>query len=366
MGEPFKEMFNRATVRKIGARLAAATPQFPRVRFSRRAESGLLELELKARVDHIVDALESTLDPDPPRAFAQLLAASDPPQSETEGSTDGFWHWPFCTYVERQSLAYRDQALATMHALTRCFSCEFAIRPLLEADPERTLAWLEGLIDDPDPHVRRWISEGTRPRLPWGRRLSRFVAEPGPVLVLLEQLKDDSSEYVRRSVANNLNDIAKDHPDRVAQLAVRWLEGASRERERLVRHGLRSLIKQGHMGALAAIGVGPAQLSGLRFWAESKRVRIGQQITLQLEFRSAAEQQLVIDYKLHYVKASGRSSPKVFKWRSRTAREGEQVSLSKRHPLKVVSVRPLYPGTHRIELLVNGLPLGEIAFELTR
>ena len=141
--------------------------------------------------------------------------------------------------------------MRAQHALTRRFSAEFSIRPFLVRDQARTLARLLEWTTDPDPHVRRLCSEGSRPRLPWGMRLTAFVQDPGPVLPILERLKDDPSLYVRRSVANHLGDIAKDHPERVFALCQAWLDGASNERKWLIRHALRHPAGKGHPTALA-------------------------------------------------------------------------------------------------------------------
>jgi 3-methyladenine DNA glycosylase AlkC len=146
--------------------------------------------------------------------------------------------------------------------MTKRFSAEFAVRPLIAADPARALPWLVTWAGDENPHVRRLASEGSRPRLPWGLRLKAFVADPGPLLPILSRLRDDLSEMVRRSVANSLNDIAKDHPDLVADVARDWLEDAPRERARLVRHAVRTLVKQGHPATLAALGYGAASVDG--------------------------------------------------------------------------------------------------------
>jgi 3-methyladenine DNA glycosylase AlkC len=169
-----------------------------------------------------------------------------------------FFYLPHTTFVADYGLdpahnGGRDPFEASMkalHELTRRFTAEFAIRPFLIAQEARTLASLMKWTRDPDPHVRRLCSEGSRPRLPWGLRLQSFVRDPRPTLPILEALKDDPELYVRRSVANHLGDIAKDHPDLVLDLCARWLKGASSERKWLIRHALRYPAKKGSKAAL--------------------------------------------------------------------------------------------------------------------
>ena len=259
-----------------------------------------------------------------------------------------------------------DVALALLKDLTKQSSSEFAIRPFLAAEQERTLAVLEEWVGDANHHVRRLVSEGTRPRLPWGKRLSAFVEDPSPVLPLLEALKDDPSEYVRRSVANNLNDIAKDHPDLVVETAGRWLEGASEERRRLVRHACRTLVKQGHPGALEALGYGPPRISLRELTVLTPEVRLGEALRFEVAFRSDADtaQDLMVDYVVHHRKANGTTSPKVFKWKILTLGAGKEHVAVRRHPMKRISTRKYYPGAHFVELQVNGRTMGRASFEL--
>ncbi len=216
--EPFKNLLNPALVRKAGARLQAAWPAFDKAAFLRHANRGLEALELKARAMQIADALEATL----PAPFDQAcnvieaaLAPASEPGQPPPGDSDGLhgWIvWPLGEFVARRGLAEPERALAALHALTQRLTAEFAIRPLIVAHPALVFATLQRWARDPSAHVRRLVSEGSRPRLPWGLRLQALVADPTPTLPLLAALQDDPSDYVRRSVANHLNDIAKDHP----------------------------------------------------------------------------------------------------------------------------------------------------------
>jgi hypothetical protein len=218
-------------------------------------------------------------------------------------------------------------------------------------------------------HVRRLVSEGTRPRLPWAPRLRMFQQDPTPVLTLLELLKDDPELYVRRSVANNLNDIGKDHPEVLFATCRRWAMNASPEREWLIRHALRSSVKRGEAGALQLLGYQRApEVRVEKVKITPKRAAIGGAVDFSFDLVSSAQskQELLIDYRVFFVKADGSSRPKVFKLTAIELKRGESTSLSARISLRQMSTRTHYPGRHRIELIVNGtaLPLG--AFEVYR
>ena len=242
MPEPFKNVFNRRVVEEIARPLGRAWDGFNGAGFAAAAADGLENLELKERADQIERALEKFLPADFPHAATILRDSLHP--GEDAGPTltttqEGIAGWPIVPisgFVGRHGIGHLPLALDLMAALTKRFSAEFGIRFLIMAEPEICLATMQGWTSDPNRHVRRLVSEGTRPRLPWAPRLAVFVNDPSPLLPLLVALRDDPEEYVRRSVANNLNDIAKDHPDLVAALAKEWLAAAPAPRQRLVRH----------------------------------------------------------------------------------------------------------------------------------
>jgi hypothetical protein len=198
--------------------------------------------------------------------------------------------------------------------------------------------------------------------------LDAFIRDPEPTLALLEMLKDDASAYVRKSVANHLNDLSKDHPARVLEVAREWYAGGSENTRWIVRHGLRTLIKAGSAEALAILGyrAGSALTATLTVWPEC--LHLGDSVTLKTEITHTGgkSEEAVIDYRIHFVRANGSSGAKVFKWTTRTLTPGETTVLEKTHPLRLVSTRTYYPGLHRVELQVNGMILANAAFELTR
>ncbi len=257
--------------------------------------------------------------------------------------------------------------MAAQHELTQRFTAEFSIRPFLERYPEATLKRLKAWTRDPSPDVRRLVSEGTRPRLPWAARLRRFQENPSPVLALLERLKDDPERYVRRSVANNLNDIGKDHPDVLVETAKGWMKGASEDRRWILRHALRSLVKQGNADALAVLGFDAEPLVEVRAVRITPvRVQEGDAVTLSFDLVGTASrrQRIVADFRIHYVKANGSANPKVFKLKSLELGPRETVSLQKTISLKPMTTRRHYPGNHRVEVLLNGRKIDVGSFEV--
>jgi 3-methyladenine DNA glycosylase AlkC len=369
MAEPFKNLISRQTVTHAAQHLARVWPEFDRTRFEQLAGNNLEKLELKARAMQIADALAQTLHPDFGHACTILEASLTPPvpfdadgepiglgEATRDAGVSGWAVWSMGEYVARHGMDNVPRALACLHALTQRFSAEFAIRPFIQRHPQATFAVLAKWTRDPSAHVRRLVSEGSRPRLPWGLRLQALVADPSPTLPLLRALQDDPSSFVRRSVANHLNDIAKDHPDLVAAWVREHLADAGPERVALLRHASRTLIKAGHLATLEAWGLGCALRGKASLMLAVAELRIGATLGLNVQLRSthSAPQPLVIDYAVYHVRANGERSRKVFKGWKLTLAAGEKRTLACRHSFKPVTTRRLYPGPHRIDLLVNG------------
>jgi hypothetical protein len=215
--------------------------------------------------------------------------------------------------------------------------------------------------------VRRLVSEGSRPRLPWGLQLKPLIADPAPTLPLLRVLQDDTSAYVRRSVANHLNDIAKDHPRRLADWLQEHLRDASDQRRALLRHASRTLIKNGDPRVLTLWGLGTAFAGEAELLLQQSQLRIGETLGLQIRLRSTANcaQRLAIDYIIHHVKANGASSGKTFKGRQLELSAGASHTLVKTHSFRPITTRRYYPGQHRVEVQVNGAIVASASFRLT-
>ena len=368
----FKDFFNKALVEDMAHHLHRVWPGFDKKAFVSEALRNFPALELKQRAHQIAAALGTHLPKDVPKALRTVTAALRPLRANGELDPDpkkGIAGWailPFGEYVAAHGLDHPKDSLAALRELTIRSTSEFAIRPFVVRHADETLRTLKAWAKDKNEHVRRLVSEGTRPRLPWGMQLKSFVKDPAPILPLLEALRDDPSEYVRRSVANSLNDIAKDHPDLVAAIAGRWLKDASDERARLVRHACRTLIKAGHRATLTALGYAPtAKVKLARFSLSPSRLTFGNALTLKVEIKSTARapQKIVLDYVVHHRKKNG-SSAKVFKWKAFTLAPGETVNFEKKHAIRRITTRVYYPGAHKVEVMANGKVLGGKRFTL--
>lgn len=375
MAEPFKHFINAALVRDAAAQLKRAAPSFDAARFTRLATRDLDTLELKARAMHVAAALEATL----PEGFdvaAQCIEAALAPahaddelshHTTTHKGLAGWILWPAGEFVVRRGMQSPERALQALHAITQRFTAEFAIRPFILAHPALVYRTLHEWVHDESPHVRRLVSEGSRPRLPWGLQLKPLIADPSPTLPLLLALQDDPSAYVRRSVANHLNDIAKDHPALVAQWLETHLPTASAERRALLRHASRTLIKRGDARVLSAWGLGGVFKGRAALAIAPTRVSVGEHLAIAIELTSSARraQRLAVDYAVHHVKADGRTTPKVFKGWVLELQAGETRALNKRHALKLITTRRYHAGAHEVEVLINGRSVARAGFELS-
>lgn len=329
------------------------------------ATRNLAKLEFADRIRQFSEALRSKLPESVPVALSILTESLPELLPDCEDVTDGWLQWPIGQFIADHGLDCYDESMSAMIELTQRFSSEFAVRPFVEKYPRPTFKKLLALTKHPSAHVRRWCSEGTRPRLPWGRKLRDLVANPNPIWPILEKLKDDPELYVRRSVANNLNDIAKDHPDIVVERCRAWLGKGDDNRQWLVRHALRSLIKAGHSEALALIGFGPPDKLRAKLRITPGRIGVGGSVEMRVEISSTAKksQRLMVDYVVHYIRKSG-TSAKVFKWTAVDLAANGEVALKKRHSMKLSTIRALYPGVHKVELQVNGMRCAESRFRL--
>ena len=368
MAASLKEFYSPDLVRRLGNSIAAVHPPFDLVRWQREALEGLGDLSLTDRARHLMNALRRQLPEDYEAALAILLASlENPGTAGDESSMASFFYLPHLYFVSEHGLDSFEASMRAQYLLTQRFTAEFSIRHFLERHPEATLSRLREWAKDPNHHVRRLVSEGTRPRLPWAMRLRAFQQDPTPVLELLEMLKDDESLYVRRSVANNLNDIGKDHPELLAQTCRRWLEDATPERQWLVRHALRSAVKRGQKSALEALGAGSeAQVEILEATFTPASPWRGGKVRFEatLLSRADAAQKLVVDFAIHFVKANGKASPKIFKLKNLDLEAGDRARVGKTIDLSDLTTRQHYPGWHQAELQINGAPFPAGGFEM--
>ncbi len=364
----FSAVLSPDLIREIGTDLQAVYPDFEVVGFCEAIVPALEGRLIKARAQLVADQLHQYLPPD--RAIDLLTAALSPKLGTSADSTSPFKYLPYGTYVSQHGLAPEQFEAATrfLYEMTQRFSAEFAIRPFLMRYPERMLPLLRAWAQAPNQHVRRLVSEGSRPRLPWAKRVTAYDADYAPILALLKQLHNDPELYVRRSVANHLNDLTKDRPALVLTALEAWQQQLpSTHLTWVTKHALRSLIKAGDAHALALIGFAPdPALRVQHFGVALPRLALGQQqvLTLQLVSTSTEAQPLLIDYVVFFKKANGQLRPKVFKWTTHTLAAGAQLVVEKKHLFKVLSTRRMYPGEHRLAPQVNGRVLETTSFEL--
>jgi 3-methyladenine DNA glycosylase AlkC len=363
-----REVFNPAVVQQLAHTIARTWPAFDDAGFATTITTQLDALSFGARNALIRDTLWAYLPKDFPQAVQILLDSLGPeiPHCEVT-SFDGFIVMPQNDFVAKYGLGSFDISMRALYEMTKRFTAEGAIRAFIQTYPEQTLALLRQWAEDPNCHVRRLVSEGTRPRLPLAPRLPEFIMDPRPVLALLEQLNSDSELMVRRSVANNLNDIAKDHPDLVVETLARWKQAADPSTAWLMSHAARTLLKQGHAGALALLGYGATtSISVSSFQLKQAQVRMGEDLVFAIDIQSTADapQSLMIDYVVHHMKANGKLAPKVFKLTKKRLGPRETLSLSKRHAFRPLSTRVYYSGRHALELQINGQRWGWQEFEL--
>jgi 3-methyladenine DNA glycosylase AlkC len=354
-----KEIFDRARLRHIATETAAIWPSFDAERFMALATENLDALGIMQRMRQAAVSLHATLPADFESAIAILYALAP-------RIGHNFTSITLCEYVALYGQEHFEASMQALEFFTRFGSAEFAVRHFLGRDFERTLSVMRGLAEHENEHVRRLASEGSRPRLPWSFNLKPLIADPSPTAPILETLKDDTSAYVRKSVANHLNDITKDNPDWVIDRLARWDMG-NKNTAWIVRHALRTMIKKGDPRALSLIGTtGRPMVRIEAFSVMPPAVSLGERIMLNTRIRSTAEksQQLVIDYAVHYVKKNGAASRKVFKLREITLPPTGSVELSISQTIRDFTTRKHHAGHHRVELILNGEPLAEGGFEL--
>lgn len=345
--------------------IQAALPETPLRELPRAAES-LSGLALRERADLLRDALLADI-PGDHAVLAHVI------RQARDGRADfsGWLIWPVTGAVATQAVhedtdaAFTD-AMALLAELTGRLTSEFSLRILLRHNLPRALEIISGWTDAPDEHVRRLASEGTRPYLPWAVRVPGITQHPGLTVPLLDALYRDPSKYVRRSVANHLNDLSRDAPDLVVETAHRWLDAPEPTTPALARHGLRTLLKQGHPGALARLGFAPASVDVDGPHLAQTQVPWGGEVRFSAVLRNRGPEpaRLAIDYVVHHRKANGALSTKVFKLTTADLPAAGEMVINRAHSFRAITTRRYYPGAHAVALQVNGIATPPAPFEL--
>ncbi|MFN7124615.1 MAG: DNA alkylation repair protein [Allorhizobium sp.] len=363
MAEPLKHLIGPHTARDTADAVARDWGPFDHAAFLADILPVIEGLELMQRGQCIADALRRHLPADFEQA-ARILHGCLP--APDRAGLSGWALLSFNQYVAAHGRGHLETALGLLKTLTPHFTAEFGIRPFIAEEQDATLAIISGWVTDPNQHVRRLASEGTRPRLPWAMRLPALVKDPTPILPILEALIDDPEDYVRRSVANSLNDIAKDHPDLVADFVERHAQFASKDRLWLLKHASRTLIKKGHGKALANFGFAPLDDVTARLTLESQQIDFPGELAFEVLLSNAGKdtRTVLVDYAIHHQKKDGSLSPKVFKGKSLPLKPGESVTIVKRHAFRPITTRVYHPGRHRLEIMVNGVVQAGADFNL--
>lgn len=322
-------------------------------------------LELKERIRRITERINEQLPDNFSEATELLIRITE--NLANSGEKIGSYEYFFIPdYIELFGKDHFDESLYAIKELTKFITCEFAIRPFLADKPKQVMEYMLKLSKHPHENIRRFSSEGCRPKLPWGMALKSLIKDPSPILPILENLKADESLFVRKSVANNLNDISKDHPELVIRTAKRW-QDKNEHTQWIKKHACRTLLKQGNPEAMRLFGYAnnkDLDFSPLRL--NTKRISLGENLDFQfsLKNKSKKTQLIRIEYGLYFLKANGKQNRKVFKLTERLIESGQQIELLKKHHIKEISTRRYYSGQQRLSIILNGIEVEQTNFIL--
>jgi 3-methyladenine DNA glycosylase AlkC len=353
-----KNWFDEARYRSIASATHGLDHRFDSERFLKHTLEGLEGRSLMQRLRQTAMAMHESL----PGTYLSQIEKLKALAPKLEHSFIAIF---LSDFVASYGLQHFDASLQALRFFTRFGSAEFAIRHFLLADFEQTRDRMLTWTRDDDEHVRRLSSEGIRPRLPWGLRLQRLVQDPEPLADILDALRSDPALYVRKSVANNLNDIAKDHPEWVLRRVSHWSKNDP-STAWIIRHGCRTLIKKGNPKALKIFGFHTEPHIKARIVCNPAEITLGESIDLEILLESTAPkaQALAVDYVVHYVRQGGATTEKVFKWTELDLGPRQLLILHKKQTFKDFTTRKHYSGIHRIELQINGQRMSETHFSL--
>lgn len=363
-------LFNKAKVELLASQITQVYPSFDSDSFIATVVTRFPELELKQRISWICENLRAYLPKEYRAAVAVILKALPPELDHTKNDNDfgDFIYAPYNEFLARYGCTKHDLmfSLGALREVTKRFSAEDAIRYFINAFPEETFATLADWATDPNYHVRRLVSEGTRPKLPWSQKIVTPVEKPIPFLTMLFF---DSTRYVTRSVANHMNDISKVQPQLVLETLNRWEKSGKQkplEMEYIIKHSLRTLVKQGHSGAIEFLKFSAdPQVDISELTIATTHVRVGEALVFSFTLTARKDERLIVDYVIYFQSKTGTlTNKKVFKIKQYEVQNGAILHIKKRHPLRVMTTRILYPGKHIVEVQVNGKKVGSKEFEI--
>ncbi len=357
--DELKNWFDEPFYRELASRLHQQHSKFDQKAFVREAMDGIDDLSLKERMRRTSELTAKQL----PSDFIKAVEILKPVAPLYAGTFKGMY---FPDFVGLYGLKNFDQSLEALKYFTVHSSSEFAIREFFALDFERTLEAMIRWSKDDNHHVRRLASEGSRPRLPWSFQLKSLMNNPAPIKPILDNLKADPELYVRKSVANHLNDITKDNPETMLDWVDAWDHNAV-ETAWIIKHASRSLLKQGHPRAFALFGFeAKPDVTVSNFALDNAALVLGDRLSFSFDLKSnkKTNQKLAIDYIVHYVKKSGKTAPKVFKLKETILPANGTDSISKSQKIENFSTRTHYSGDHHVEIVINGLSMGKQTFNL--
>jgi 3-methyladenine DNA glycosylase AlkC len=365
MAEPLKNMYNPRFFEGFTTIVKEVLPEFQKQEFIKQVFDTEWEAkELKQRVRTIATALKNYW----PGSYKEQLTAIIRmiELCGAKGIRSSFEYIFFADFVEQYGLDDADTSLKAMERITQFISCEFAIRPFLLKYPDKVMKQMLQWSKHSHPHVRRFSSEGCRPRLPWAMAIPQLKKDPSPILPILENLKNDESLFVRKSVANNLNDIAKDHPELVVQLVKKW-KGTSKETDWIIRHGCRTLLKKADAKVYQLFGLnGKTNCEVINLKLSKNKIKIGERLGFSFHLKNTHKKpsKLRLEYAVYYVKANGKQSRKLFKLAENNYEPNNQYSFKKEQRFQDFTTRKHFPGRHKIGIIVNGQELATKEFML--
>ncbi len=364
-----KDYFDGECAAILGAAIIEVAPDFDLHSYVKEVAEKVPSLELKDRVLVLAAGLRTRLPESYPEAIQLLIRTLGAELAEGEGMFNQSWYlMPVARFVEEYGLAHPEVSLDAIEAITRRHTGEFAIRPFLETYPDQTLAKVRDWALSDSHNVRRLASEGIRSRLPWAKRYAPFIADPSSIIEITSLLIDDPSPYVRTSVANNLNDISKDHPARAVETATMWLQQSNSPRTQwIVKHGLRGLVKAKNEAALDLLGAKPdPRITVAEVRITPAEITIGEvgEITATVTNGTDHTAEIIVDYQVLFLKKNGECKPTTFKLTKLTLEPHETASVSKRQRFKETTTRQLYPGAQALTVSANGNSSELVKFSL--
>lgn len=358
MAEILKYRYNANFINSLCDKIQERHADFNRAAFTSAVfDESWEQKELKERMGHIATCLQEFL----PQEYDDALKILKPVSEHFTG----FEPMIFPDFVERFGVDHYELSINALEYFTRYSSSEFAVRPFIVKHPEKMMQQMLAWADSDNHHVRRLASEGCRPRLPWAMALPDFKNNPSPILPILEKLKNDESEYVRRSVANNLNDIAKDNPDLVVDVATAWL-GVTTNTDKLVKHACRTLLKSGNPEIMALFNFAPPDNIRVMNFEINESVVMGGAVNFSFDLVGDEKLgKIRIEFAIYFVKSNKTLSRKVFKV-SEAEIDSSNKSVKKRFSFAPISTRKYYPGKHALSIIVNGVELNKRCFVLDK